>query len=299
MSVEHERRLLRSPDQLIGKTAVSVVKEIFEWNGDIIEKGWLRRYRYIRATPSPEEEPLFEFTPGESPFLEELIRQNLTPDHEIAFSSSVKLIGGWTGHIPMVDFRLEVNPQNLEKVIERLGRLLLGGEHIVWAILDSGNSYQAYCLNKIIMTEVLDDRWTILRFAEKCHEFLNFHPELRGIPWSEAYRDYRNNAKTKPEIKTDPIIDCWWFVHSAARKVPALNLRLTNNVGDKKKIPEVAAVVEGARLEEYGVFHPAAFNCCLTPQAFEVGVLYIGSDSWSLSEIAWEEEFPPHPEVYL
>jgi hypothetical protein len=192
-----------------------VVKSIFELNEGRILKGNLINYRYFPGRIS-QRDPHVDLLPEEIEKLEEKVESNLRQDHDIGISSRVELAEG-IGHIPMIDFDCPICPENLAKIQERLARLSLGGESPSWVILDSGNSYQAYCLNLLLSATDTDCK-TISLFAEKCHSVLDFDEE----------------------VMHDEIIHGWWFIHGASRG--ELCMRLTNNCG-KIKLPEVVAVV--------------------------------------------------------
>jgi len=206
---------LPSPELLIGKPATEVVKLIFELNKGRIVGGSLINYHYIpgkfRCAPH------IDIIPEEINRLEEKIESNLRQNYDIGISSRLDLTEG-IGHIPMIDFDCPIYPKNLAKIQERLARLSFDGESLKWVILDSGNSYQAYCLNFLLLTTDTDSK-TIPLFAEKCHSILDFDED-------------RDN---------DEIIHSWWFIHSDSGD--EMCMRLTNNCG-KIKIPEVVAVVD-------------------------------------------------------
>jgi hypothetical protein len=207
--------ILSSPELLIGKPAIEVVKSIFELEKERILRGNLINYHYFPGKRS-QRDPHIDFSVEEANRLGEKIESNLKQDYDIGISSRVELTEG-IGHIPMIDFDCPVCPENLAKIQERLVHLSLDGESLSWAILDSGNSYQIYCLNVLLLARK-NNRKTILAFAEKCHSALDFN-ELQ---------------------EHDEIIHGWWFLHSAGRG--EMCMRLTNN-RVKVKVPEVVAVV--------------------------------------------------------
>lgn len=200
---------------LIGKSAKEVVEAIFKANHEI-EKGGLILYHYQPGRPTPES-TIINFYPNEC--LRPLIESKLVPGFDIGIFSKVELKDGSSAHLPLIDFEAQVCPENLIKIKERLARLPIEGRNTSWAILDSGNHYHAYCLNRLLRIEGAGER-TILDFAERCHEILDFDNERRH----------------------DEIIHGWWFVHSAKRG--GMTLRLTHNRKElKKKTPEVVAFV--------------------------------------------------------
>lgn len=214
--------ILSLPELLIGKPAIEVVKSIFGLEKERILRGNLINYHYFPGKRS-QRDPHIDFSVEEINLLEKKIESNLREDHDIGISSKVELPEG-IGHIPMIDFECPICSENLAKIQERLARLSLDGESLRWVILDSGNSYQAYCLNVLLLARK-SNRKTILVFAEKCHSVLDFDEDGGH----------------------DEITHSWWFLHSASRG--EMCMRLTNNCG-KNKVPEVIAVVNSKGFQE-------------------------------------------------
>lgn len=215
-----------SPERLIGCGPIDVVQMIFQGQPNI-ENGYLYPYRYVPGTPTGRRDyPVFfshPFNRKELLFLRAKVDFLLQPGFDVGIASAVEVVHqGFRSSdrnvlrhdIPFIDFECPVTPENQTKVKSRLARLSIGGQKVTWVILDSGNSYQAYCIDYTLSS--YGNRETILGFGESCRTILDFDSDRRP----------------------DPIASPWYFVHS--QEQGCMVLRLTRNRPDlKKQIPVV------------------------------------------------------------
>ena len=206
---------IRSKEQLIGLPAAEVVTYIF---ADKEMRGFLLRFHYAPGSPQYSEHFFIPF--NRTSDINNVLEENHLPDCDIGIYSKVEKADSFSAHIPMIDFNLAVSADGIAKLKKRLAQFIRNSQFNSWVVLDSGGSYQAYCLGYMLPVEK-NDEFTIAKFAEICHQYLDFD--------NEGMRD--------------EITDGWWFTHSAARG--GMTLRLTRNRPElKKKIPTVISLVE-------------------------------------------------------
>lgn len=206
-------------ERLLGLPAAEVIRYIFA-NKEM--RGFLLRYHYIPGSPQFSDHFLIPF--NRTSDINCALEENRLSDCDIGIYSKVEGAGGISAHIPMIDFNLAVSADGIAKLKNRLVQFIRNSQFNSWVVLDSGNSYQAYCLGHMLPVEK-NDEFTIAKFAEVCHQFL----------------DFGDNGTR------DEITDGWWFTHSSARG--GMTLRLTRNRPElKKKIPEVIGFVVSEEL---------------------------------------------------
>ncbi|HUV43148.1 MAG TPA: hypothetical protein VMY36_04590 [Patescibacteria group bacterium] len=234
-------------ESLINKTSIKVAETIFRLNQKSITMGSLVRYSYY-PTKLAQQDPHLEFTIDEMGIFEELVKNNLYDGYDIGLSSQVKF-GSTLGHILMMDLECEPTPENLAKVKKRLSLLFPEEKDIIWVVIDSGHSFQAYSLNKFLYGG-MDNKITKLELFDPTNNSLNsfvspsFFQEGEDknskllIRYAERCHSVMDHDE---EGKRDKLLDGWWFTHGASRG--EMCLRLTQNRPDKLKIPEVVSII--------------------------------------------------------
>lgn len=142
MAVERQN----NQENLIGASCNEAIKEIIRLNPQI-SKLRFRTYYYVPLAIKEVKEPVCfflttkEFKEGEK--LQERIK-NLQEGWDIGIVSRVILKDGSEAHIPMIDFKLSKNQENLQKIKKALKETLNEKEGY---ILETEVSYHYYGAN--------------------------------------------------------------------------------------------------------------------------------------------------------